>query len=258
MTPKKKRKSAGSAPRIDQTAFRHTFLQILMPIGYMTEAEAKERFTEICGADDDADFFNFLSEMNKALEFAQFKVKTITNPADKTRYIGFVNSIADKESKRAGKYKNKEGKPDLGITAFFRCLLEHIATSDDNDDDDDNAGAGGFGRKNKTAEAASSVSSSPLGYISVRDAFRINIDNQPQPEESEKFKPAPIPHMGASARERALKQLVQDGWLAQTIEGGKVEGYCLGVRTLLELDQYLGALAMPTRRLVALTDMGIL
>lgn len=253
MAPKNKRKSAGNAPRIDQTAFRHTFLQILMPIGYMTEAEAKERFTEICGADDDAGFFDFLSEINKALEFAQFKVKTITNPADKTRYIGFVNSTADEESKRAGKYKNKEGKPDLGITAFFRALLEHIATSDDGDDNDNNAGAGGSGRNTSV-----SVSSSPLGYISVNDAFRINTDNQPQPEESEKFKPTPIPHMGAIARERALKQLVQDGWLAQTTEGGKVEGYCLGVRTLLELNQYLGALTMPTRRLVALTDMGIL
>lgn len=38
-------------------------------------------------------------------------------------YIGFVNREADEDSKKASKYRGKDGKPDVRHTAFFRALV---------------------------------------------------------------------------------------------------------------------------------------
>ncbi len=42
---------------------------------------------------------------------------------DQQEYIGFVNREGDEESRAAGKYRGKDGKPDVRHAAFFRALV---------------------------------------------------------------------------------------------------------------------------------------
>ena len=48
---------------------------------------------------------------------------------DAQEYVGFVNREADEESKRSGRYRGKDGKPDVRHTAFFRALVRRTDLS---------------------------------------------------------------------------------------------------------------------------------
>lgn len=43
------------------------------------------------------------------------------------RYLGFVNKEADEASKKASRYKLKDGKVDVNYAAFFKALVRLIA-----------------------------------------------------------------------------------------------------------------------------------
>jgi hypothetical protein len=60
--------------------------------------------------------------MSAAISFS----KRILPQGDGLEYVGFVNREADEDSKRAGKYRGRDGKPDVRLTAFYRALVSVV------------------------------------------------------------------------------------------------------------------------------------
>lgn len=125
-------------------------------------------------------------------------------------YIGFVNTEADQESKRATAYRTRDGKPDIRYAAFFRALLERIA---------EDAGSPTTG----------------LGSVSNSEAWTIPIAFGGGEEGLSASTGQPTFHL--TDREVALDLFVKDGWLASSSDDANA--YCLGPRSFLELGPML-------------------
>ncbi|PRW44587.1 non-structural maintenance of chromosomes element 1-like protein [Chlorella sorokiniana] len=206
-------------------AYRHCFLQAMMTQQYLKESDAKKLYRQITSAADDANYFHFVADVNQQLQFAQLELRRVKYLGDGEYYLGFVNREADEPSKRSVKYRGaKDGKPDTRITAYFKALLEQIATSG-------------------TAEQG-------LGYVSTRDALNISLAaaaaaTQGEDEEAVALRQQAeeIRKLGMKEREAVLGELTMDGWLAHM--PGKAGCYTLGPRTFLELGQYICGLDLP-------------
>lgn len=219
-------------------AHRHCFLQAVMARQFLREDDAKDLYRQITGAQNDAFYFHFVGEVNQQLEFARFELRRAMYLADNQHYLGFVNKEADEASKRSVKYRGaKDGKPDTRITAYFRALLERIATS-------------------ATAEAG-------LGYLSSRQALNLSLRaelpvTQAGAEEDADLaamrqQAEEVSKLGLKERETALAQLSADGWLAHM--PGKPGCYTLGPRSFLELGRYILALDLPPATAEALQGL---
>lgn len=161
-----------------------------------------------------------MAAVNHHIQFAGFSIRTVLYPGENgsgERYVGFVNTQADEESKVAIKFRSRDGKPDIRIPAYYKGLIELIAESN---------------------------STHPMGHITVHEALQMPL---PQLEDVD----APrIPNIGIKEREEALNVLVHDGWLS-TSQGS---GYCLGPRALLELGQYVLSHNLPASRRFAIDN----
>jgi len=141
-------------------------------------------------------------------------------------YLGFVNTEADDSSKKASKYCTKDGKPDARYAAFFRALLEKIATHPGDVD-------------------------TGLGSVSLSDALNCKLtipdaSSQSQGQSQVQLQ-KDLATFRASDRQAALNQFVTDGWLSFDPSRGSVEGsrgYCLGPRSFLELPRVLEDMEM--------------
>lgn len=203
---------------------------------YVKEAEARELYRKITGASNDAHYLHFVGEINRQLEFAQFELRRVKYLGDGEHYLGFVNKEADEASKRSVRYRGaKDGKPDTRVTAFFRALLERMATS-------------------ATAEGG-------LGYLASREALNLRVDapagragGEEDPEAAALRQQAEeIGKLSLRERETALAQLSADGWLAHM--RGKPGCYTLGPRSFLELGRYILALDLPPETAQALQGL---
>ncbi|KAI7839617.1 hypothetical protein COHA_006617 [Chlorella ohadii] len=237
MAPKRRQSAGGAAAAAAaaaaaeggggemHTAYRHCFLQAMMARQYLKESDAKDLYRQITGAANDASYFHFVADVNQQLQFAQLELRRVKYLGDGEYYLGFVNREADEPSKRSVKYRGaKDGKPDTRITAYFKALLETIATS-------------------ASAEQG-------LGYVNTRDALNISLAaaaaaTQGEDEEAVALRQQAeeIRKLGMKERETALGQLTMDGWLAHM--PGKAGCYTLGPRSFLELGQYICGLDLP-------------
>ncbi|GAB4814507.1 hypothetical protein N2152v2_001553 [Parachlorella kessleri] len=211
-------------------AFRFAFLQVLMQRGYLLDADAKALYRRICSVSNDALYFEFLRDVNQQLDYAHFQLRRVKYPGDAQEYIGFVNREADEESKRSGRYRGKDGKPDVRHTAFFRALLESIATED-------------TGREGG------------LGFITSTAALNLNLPAEPATQTADgalqASQASALRELSKREREAALGQFAADGWLAAVPD--RPGCYTLGVRSLLELGEYILSLDLPDSRRDLLT-----
>jgi hypothetical protein len=137
-------------------------------------------------------------------------------------YIGFVNLEPDEPSKRATKHRTKDGRPDLRYPAYFKALVDHIASHPG--------------------------SPSSMGWVSITDALNVSLaapqPTQPAAAAGPSSPATQQPHLAAGAsgalpamrleqREEALACFVADGWLSYTPD--QLNCYSLGPRALLEL-----------------------
>eukprot|EP00887_Chlorella_sp_A99_P004953 scaffold4.g4953.t1 len=206
---------------------RMAFLQAVMRRQYLPEQEAKEVYCKITGASNDAGYMELLGEINAThLSFAHFELRRIMYPGDRRHYLGFVNREADEESRRALKYRagGRDGRPDLRLTAFFRMLLERIATAD-------NGGESGLGyiRSSEAMNAAlTQATQAPPATPATQGEAGAGGMQAPA---------APLGAMSMRDRQEALEALAADGWLGH--KAGVDGAYCLGPRSFLELAPYM-------------------
>lgn len=178
----------------------------------------------------DTGFLTLLSEINGRISDMGFQIRRAKwppagdSPAPQL-YLGFVNKEADESSKKASKYRTKDGKPDVRYAAFFRALLEKIASHPG----DLSTGLGSV----SLSDALNCKLTIPEGLVSSQSAAQSQPQSQIQLQKD-------LATFRASDRQTALNQFVTDGWLAfdpSPDEGNR--GYCLGPRSFLELPRVL-------------------
>mmetsp|Transcript_7413 Transcript_7413/g.19785 ORF Transcript_7413/g.19785 Transcript_7413/m.19785 type:complete len:223 (-) Transcript_7413:468-1136(-) len=204
---------------------RMAFVQALMDSSFMQEDKCKMLFARIVGRPLDvameAQYSQTLKDLNDQMGFAKFKIKTVKNPVDNKKYVGFVNTNVDEPSKLGSRYS-------LAQRDLFKQAMECISQSSCTD------GSNG-------APCASQIELLNLGSRSAN--WQTTIANSSQAGPSTQAAAASNKPLSKVQIEETLRQLISDGWLAGA---PSKPGYlCLGVRTFLELNAYLMALQLP-------------
>ncbi|KAK9835740.1 hypothetical protein WJX74_007128 [Apatococcus lobatus] len=185
-----------------------------MARGYFAQAEAQDMFHRILGSNPGIGFGEFIGALNLSMEFLQLQLRQIKCPGDSQTYVGFVNKAADEPAKAGTR---------LSITQnnYFRALLESIASRED-------------------AEGGP-------GYISSMEALNTSIS---QPSQASQAAGTQVRASKLTLQEKndTLDTLVNQGWLAHAPQSSN--GYTIGPRSFLELQEFLLSLDLPdaTRR----------
>lgn len=190
----------------------------------MSDSDARSLYQRICNLASDGEYFQFLQEVNQHLSDAHFEVRRIINPVDQQQYVGFINLEADKQSNKSVKYRGRDGKPDVRHTAFFRAVLDRIAVEEEHR-------LGGLG------VIPSSVA------LNLPLALESSIQATQEVPSTQASQGRHLGELGKRDREVLLAQLVEDGWLA--VPPGHAGRYTFGVRSLLELGEYIMVLDLP-------------
>ncbi|KAG0599427.1 hypothetical protein M758_12G150700 [Ceratodon purpureus] len=176
----------------------HTFLQALMRRGPLSEGESKKMFRELFSSSDDQ-FFDFLSTVNKELDYVQMEVRGSRDQYSNggTLYYGVVNKLANEEAKLGTRLTHAQ-------LSFFKAILEAILSD-----------------------------TSASGSILSMQALNLRLDTQNETQtqvEASTSQAAPL-KLTLAAKEETLATLVSENWLGRT-ENGKV---ILGTKSFLEL-----------------------
>ncbi|KAK9867771.1 hypothetical protein WJX84_003766 [Apatococcus fuscideae] len=196
--------------RLEHPLACHTFLQATMARGYLAQSEAKDLFEQVIGGAS-LGFGEFLAALNLHLEFLQLQLRQIRSPSDNAGYVGFVNKAADEPSKSGTRLSIPQNN-------FFRALLESIA-----------------GRE---------VSEDGPGYITSIEALNTSLS---QPSQASQAAASTQQPKGAKLtmqeKNDTLDLLVSQGWLAHAPQSSN--GYTIGPRSFLELQEFLLSLDLP-------------
>ncbi|XP_021720643.1 non-structural maintenance of chromosomes element 1 homolog [Chenopodium quinoa] len=192
----------------------HTLIQSLLSRGPLKAEEFNKIFEGVTGRNpgsNDKLFNDYLLKINKELSFVQFELRACRNQYDGTVYYGVVNNTEDEQSKLGSKYS----VPQI---AFYKGIIEAIAQ--------DAAGQ---------------------GCITNIDALHIRLDSQipggsqPQSESQLQDVPPALRNFSMSQKEKALEELVHDGWLSN------VDGNIgLGIRSFLDLRSWFRLNEIPS------------
>jgi hypothetical protein len=209
---------------------------------------------------------------------------------DGAEYIGFVNLEADEESRRSGRYRTKEGKPDVRVFALFRALVSTERPSCAATSTRTYARLPGctvplssprcirchawhWARAwvlSRTERGSAALTPPPpprppqleriaahegavngLGWVSSGDSLNLSLTQATQqPTQVAAAAAAELPRLSKAEREAALEALTEDGWLAHT--PGRPGCHSLGPRAFLELGQLLLEMELPPATRVAL------
>jgi len=199
-----------------------TFIQSLMTSGYLSEADAKKVLRRILNSNDDASYDGMLCDINQDISFASFQIKTVKFPVDQQKYIGFINTEADEPSKMGTHLTIPQRE-------FFKAAIERMATAEPDD-------------------------GKPYG--SVSETMLLNLDLA-GPSSTQAAGPSTQAAGGSrlskQARQSTLMELLTAGWLASSPD--KNGYYCIGVRSFLELGDYLLSLEVPEEVRSAWADL---
>ncbi|KAL2898641.1 Non-structural maintenance of chromosomes element 1-like protein [Bienertia sinuspersici] len=192
----------------------HTLIQSLLSRGPLKSEEFHKIFEGVTGRNPGANdklFNDYLLKINKELSFVQFELRACRNQYDGKVYYGVVNNVADEHSKLGSKYSVPE-------IAFYKGIIEAIGQ--------DVAGQ---------------------GCITSIDALHTKLDSQiPSGSQSQSgSQPADVPaalrNFSLSQKEKALEQLVRDGWLSNLDD--KIG---LGIRSFLDLRSWFRQYEIPS------------
>jgi len=174
----------------------HTFLQALLRRGPLPDNDSKKMYRELFECSNDK-FFDFISTVNKELDYLQMEIRGCTNQYDGTLYYGVINKLASEESKLGTQLTH----PQL---TFFKAIMESIL-----------------------------MEPSATGVISSMQALNLRLDTQGDNStqgEASTSQAAPL-KLSLAGKEETLATLVSENWLSQ-LEDGRV---MLGMDSFLEL-----------------------
>uniref|UniRef100_A0A1D2ABU7 Non-structural maintenance of chromosomes element 1 homolog n=1 Tax=Auxenochlorella protothecoides TaxID=3075 RepID=A0A1D2ABU7_AUXPR len=199
----------GPTPEQQSSVARFAFLQHVMQQGYILEKHAEALYRQLTLAEDDQRYFEFIAKINLDISFAGFELRRLLFTVDNQYYLGYVNRLADEQSKKAHPYSDKDGRPSLSHTSYFKHLIQQIA-------------------------AASNHAEGP-GYLTTGEALNMPLGGFGATQASQG---GTVPQrLAVGEREASLQRFLEDGWLA---EFPQVPGsFTLGVRTLLELPGWI-------------------
>ncbi|XP_048504493.1 uncharacterized protein LOC104899928 [Beta vulgaris subsp. vulgaris] len=190
----------------------HTLIQSLLSRGPLKSDEFHKIFEGVTGRKpgvNDKLFNDYLLKINKELSFVQFELRACRNQYDGVVYYGVVNNVEDEQSKLGSKYS----VPQI---AFYKGIIEAIVQ--------DAAGQ---------------------GFITNIDALHTRLDTQvPSGSQSEsQFQdvPAALRNFSMSQKEKALEELVRDGWLSN-LDGN----IGFGIRSFLDLRSWFRLNEIPS------------
>lgn len=205
--------AAGSSGQQGQVSavHRYAFIQALMARGYLSEDDAKSLVKRLVPDPRGEAFNTILEQANKDLIPLNFKIRGILNPVDHVKYIGFVNTHVDDSSKSGSRLKHEQRE-------FFKAALERIAMD----------------------------YHATHGHCSASEIDLLNLDLRSSstqatqdPGPSTQLTPGGnrVVKLSKADRLKTLKELVGEGWLAP--DPHHAGHYCVGVRSFLELSEYL-------------------
>lgn len=192
----------------------HTLIQSLLSRGPLEYDEFHKIFEGVTGRKpgvNDKLFNEYQFKINRELSFVQFELRACRNQYDGKVYYGVVNNVADEQSKLGSKYS----VPQI---AFYKAIIEAIVQ--------DTAGQ---------------------GCISSIDALHLRLDgqsssgSQSQPESQPVDVPAALRTFSLSQKEKALEELVRDGWLSNLDDR-----IGLGIRSFLDLRSWFRQNEIPS------------
>ncbi|KAK4788255.1 hypothetical protein SAY86_019574 [Trapa natans] len=188
-------------------------IQAVISRGPLTEEEFHSIFSGVTGknpANQQKVFSDYLLKINRELSLVNCELRGCRNQNDGKVYYGFVNNVADEESKLGTKYS----VPQI---AYYRAIIEAIVQ-----------------------DAAAQ------GSISNVEALNLRLENQTvagsQPQENSSSVPAALRNFSMSQKERTLEELVRDRWLYLSADNN----IGLGIRSFLDLRSWFCSNDIPS------------
>mmetsp|Transcript_8706 Transcript_8706/g.20995 ORF Transcript_8706/g.20995 Transcript_8706/m.20995 type:complete len:212 (-) Transcript_8706:1250-1885(-) len=201
-------------PITAETVCRQAFVQAVMAKGILKEADAETVYQSLrLDFQVQQDYTAFLSAINRELDFVKFEIRTVSDMFDGTKWVGFVNKIMDTPSRSESTWPSSYSLEQL---KFFKAIIEELAQDDTSDDP---------GRP----------------YISSVKAVNAGLTQSQAASSSQQT----ARQLSVQAKEDTLRRLAEDKWLDHHPQH---DGhYCIGVRTFMELREYLLSLELPER-----------
>ncbi|GJP50839.1 hypothetical protein CLOM_g9996 [Closterium sp. NIES-68] len=221
-------------------ARHHTLVQSLMSRGPAKEAQARQLHHDIwakVAGDSQEDFLTSVGRINAALSLLQLELRAAADQADGELWYGVVNRAADSQGKLGTRYSHEE-------IQYFKCLVEHIVTASN--------GSG-------CISSITALHLTPAPSSSQPNATQDPLS--PSSSQPPLSPPAARSHaLSLTDKERLIADLAENHWLSLANDsrdgssgagsssggggggrrGSGVQGRVgLGVRTYLELQQYL-------------------
>ncbi|CAK0786570.1 hypothetical protein CVIRNUC_009783 [Coccomyxa viridis] len=187
-----------------------TFAQALMERTWMKEQEAKQLFLQITGTRSDHAYMAMVASVDADLMGFSFKLTRLLFPLDRTWYLAVVNKTSDEAAKTLGSHFTP------AQIAFLKSVVEAIALDPD-------------------AEGG-------IATIGSMDANNL-ASTFSQTQATQCGSQAAGPRLTMTQKEKALEEFAEDGWLAAV--PGRPGTYSLGVRSFLELKDFLHGLELP-------------
>lgn len=206
---------------------KHAFMQIIMQYQILRQEEPQEEgdhtamsvFQEISGNTSGmtATLVDFIADVNRNIKFLELEIRRMLFPAEQAWYVALVNTTEDSPS-RSLVAPYKDPPADLynhTELAFFRALVEAIATSDE-------AVQAGVPVMSTTAALHLSFSAASESQAGTSQGTQGSIRD-----------------LTKSERQDVLTRLTRDKWLAR--DPGE-RGGILGPRTLMALRPWVRSL----------------
>ncbi|KAK9823728.1 hypothetical protein WJX72_004966 [[Myrmecia] bisecta] len=184
----------------------------MMVRGWLPEADARSLYKQLLKTQDDSGYELLVADINASLTLVQLQLRRLKFQLDDVWYVGLVNLVSDDVSKQAGTQLTHEQ------LNFYRTIIEAIALLPD------------------AEEGKGEISSTQILNLSPGSQAT-------QASQAEGSQQAVGKKLTMAQKQETLLQLVKEGWLWHM--PGRAGYYSIGVRTFLEMPEYLMALELP-------------
>ncbi|GAX79715.1 hypothetical protein CEUSTIGMA_g7156.t1 [Chlamydomonas eustigma] len=224
------------------------FIQAMMNSSVMKESAAKELIARIGGHVTEQGYTELISQANSDMGSAGFQLLTMKHPVDNIRYLGLINKDADEPSRLGSKLTVQQRE-------YFKAVIECIARTEPGPFSSvsetelinlEVATTSLAPRPGRGSQQAGSSSQAVWDSTQAGPSTQVEDENTPPggTQRAERSTQAGLGTQTTSQkvlskqlRTSTLHALVNESWLSPSPD--RSSHYCLGVRTLMELGDFL-------------------